>query len=502
MILSTTFLVLFPIFKLACYTLLFIKRKELVFVKRNEPAIIVASLAGWLAYFTLAASISNTIPCGVIFVTSSFICPLSASPLLVRALLLRGKFESSKLVIEEEISYREHRQSRGLSTIPSGSEYRSGEGNKSTTPSNLVAASQGKKQSEIALDRAHNAANTTKWSLAVMLPILLILAWCVSSVEPGNSLLSTEFEDCKAEPLYFSCTKLLFDAVGLIMAIMACVIVRNIDDELFLNREITETAVLFILTTIVIAPIRLAGHSATQPLLQTIQQMILMTSMVIIPCCPDIKAIENVRSWLKHRINPTSKSAVPAYAQPLPVHRGSAARSSIHIPHKSIIKAQENSRLTLEAYTSWDAGLCILLSSEEGINSFTRHCAREFSSENILFWCAVNEYRAKFDDTKTTTIGDDVEHNNNEQQTGEPNTDIGERSIADEAQEIFTRFIDAHSSTQVNLSSAQVRDIKTAMDSNSLAKDTFDFAQKEIFSVMSRDSYPRFLASKRNRKPI
>jgi hypothetical protein len=35
-----------------------------------------------------------------------------------------------------------------------------------------------------------------------------------------------------------------------------------------------------------------------------------------------------------------------------------------------------------------------------------------------------------------------------------------------------------------------------------LKKDTFDVAQKEIFSVMSRDSYPRFLASTKNRKPI
>jgi hypothetical protein len=136
-------LILFPVYELGCYALLFFKRKELFFLKRNELAILCASLSGWLAYFTIAASASNVIPCGVVFIASSLVSPLSVAPQLVRALLLRGKFESSKLVIEEEISSREQRKSRGLSTIPSGSEYKSGdEGNKSTAPSNLVAAKQ------------------------------------------------------------------------------------------------------------------------------------------------------------------------------------------------------------------------------------------------------------------------------------------------------------------------------------------------------------------------
>ncbi|KAL3772153.1 hypothetical protein ACHAWO_004170 [Cyclotella atomus] len=483
-------LILFPVYELGCYALLFFKRKELFFLKRNELAIFCASLSGWLAYFTIAASASNVIPCGVVFIASSLVSPLSVAPQLVRALLLRGKFESSKLVIEEEISSREQRKSRGLSTIPSGSEYKSGdEGNKSTAPSTLVAAKQESKPDQ-SIERARSAAGTTKLSLAVGLPILLILTWCISSIESGATLSSTSFEDCKTEPRYFSYAKLLFDIVSLILAILACVIVRHIDDELYLHHEITETAVLFIITTIIITSIRLAGHTAIQPFLQTIQQMILMCSMVIIPCCPEIKAFNNIQSWFKRRINPASKSAVPAYAQPLPLHRGSTARASI-------VNRQESNRLTIETNTSWDAGLCILLSSEEGITAFTRHCAREFSSENILFWGAVNDYRAKFDDnTRTITMGDDVEHDH------WPTAEACERSIADEARDIYNRFIDNHSNSQVNLSSKQKNDILKAMESDSLTKDTFDIAQKEIFSVMSRDSYPRFLASKSSRRPL
>lgn len=507
MIASSIFVVLFPLFELGCYALLFHKRSELFFVKSNEGAILVTSLAGWLAYFTLVASTLNSIPCGVIYVASSLVAPLSIGPQLIRALLLRAKFQLSKLEIEEEISSREQRKCRGgLSTIHSGSEYRSGDANRSTTPSNLVAASQEKKQQScIAINRTRSAVSAIKWALGVLLPILLILAWCVSSTEIENSLLSTKFEDCKAVPLYFSYAKLLFDIVSLILASTAIVIVRKIDDELYLNREITETSVLFVVTSMIIVSIRLVGHMGIQPILQTTQQMIIMSSMIIIPCCcPEIKAIENIHLWFKKRINPASKSAVPGYAQPLPLHRGSTVRSSIQLHHKSLIKTQENNRLTIETNTSWDAGLCILLSSEDGINAFTRHCAREFSSENILFWCAVNEYRAKFDDNKTTTtitIGDENEHSN-ERQAGAAGNEARELSIADEAREIYNRFIDNTSSTQVNLSSKQKNDIKSAIDSRNLTRETFDVAQKEIFSVMSRDSYPRFLNSKKNRRPL
>lgn len=500
MILSIIFIISFPVYTVGCYIFLFFRRKQL-FQKRNGSAIIVASSAGWLAYFTLVASSLNSIPCGVIYVASSLIAPFATAPQLSRALLLRGKFEASKLVIEEEISFREQRKGRGLSTIPSGSEYKPEDGNKSTAPSNLVSLSQEKKPSDLAIERAHNAVSTTKWALSILIPILLILSWSLSSIEAGNPMLSTVYNDCQAVPSFISYTKLFTDIVSLVVAIMACAFVRSIDDELFIHLEISETAAIFIITSIVIIPVRLAGHTKVQPLLQTMQQMILLCSMIIAPCCPEIKAISSARSWFKHRINPASKSAVPGYAQPLPQHRGSTARSSMHLTSKSIMAKEENKRLTLETNTSWDAGLCILLSSQEGINAFTRHCAREFSSENILFWCAVNDYRDKFDENRierTTTSGGDAEHHTEESNRSEQY----DFSIADEARDIYDKFIDNHSNNQVNLSSKQKGDIKAAIDSGVLTKDTFEVAKREIFSVMSRDSYPRFLASKKNRRAV
>ena len=500
MMLTTILLVLFPVLAVGCYSLLYCKRKALFFLKRNESAILVASLAGWLAYTTLVASaFNNIITCGVIYIASSLVAPLSASPQLLRAFSLRGRFESAKLVIEEEISSREQRK-KGLATIPSGGEYRGDDNKSATAPANLVSVAH-KKESDIAIERFRNRVNTTKWATAILLSIILIVAWSLSSIESGQ----TDFHDCKKEPGYFSYAKLLLDVASILMAVTACVLVRNIDDELYLNYEITETSVLFIITSIIIIPIRLEGLTGIQPVLQTVQQMVLLCSMIILPCCPENKAMESIRSWFKQRINPALKSAVPGYAQPLPhYHRGSSVRNSIQLPNKNTPATQVSQRMTLETNTSWDAGLAILLSSEEGINAFTRHCAREFSSENILFWCAVNEYRTKFDDDKkssTTATGDDIEHKN-DPSNNVVCVEVCERSIVEEGHDIYNRFIDNHSISQINLSSKQRGDIKAAVDSGCFTKDTFDTAQKEIFSVMSRDSYPRFIASKRNRKPI
>lgn len=76
------------------------------------------------------------------------------------------------------------------------------------------------------------------------------------------------------------------------------------------------------------------------------------------------------------------------------------------------------------------------------------------------------------------------------------NEEIGVGAVA---REIYNMFIDINSAIQVNLSSKQKTDIKNALDSEQWKREIFDVAQKEIFSVMSRDSYPRFLSSKKKK---
>ena len=117
------------------------------------------------------------------------------------------------------------------------------------------------------------------------------------------------------------------------------------------------------------------------------------------------------------------------------------------------------------------------------------------SSENILFWCAVNDYKEKYE--KEKGVHDEVDIENTPRRT--KNSSIEEIDIGAIAREVYNVFIDTRSATQVNLSSKQRGDIKSELDSGQFKRETFDVAQKEIFSVMSRDSYPRFLSSKKKK---
>ena len=117
------------------------------------------------------------------------------------------------------------------------------------------------------------------------------------------------------------------------------------------------------------------------------------------------------------------------------------------------------------------------------------------SSENVRFWCAVNNFRSEFDEEKIIQSSE-VDDENINAPTCE-SCDIDEI-----AKEIYRSFIDPHSDNPINLSFKQRNEIKNVINSGNCKKETFDAAQREIFSVMSRDSYPRYLASKKHRLPL
>jgi hypothetical protein len=77
-------------------------------------------------------------------------------------------------------------------------------------------------------------------------------------------------------------------------------------------------------------------------------------------------------------------------------------------------------------------------------------------------------------------------------------TTIGteEHDLRSFAKEIFDTYIKANAEYQVNISSAQRLLVHGQLTSTAkVSRDIFDKAQKDVFAVMSRDSYPRFLAS-------
>ena len=96
---------------------------------------------------------------------------------------------------------------------------------------------------------------------------------------------------------------------------------------------------------------------------------------------------------------------------------------------------------------------------------FQMYLKKEFSDENIQFWHCVNELKNNTDDV-------DVE---------------------EKAKHIFNMYIAPCSPHEVNVD-ATTRQVTIAnMDHPS--RNSFDEAQKAIYLLMSKDSYPRFLRS-------
>ncbi|XP_078417872.1 regulator of G-protein signaling 21-like [Cetorhinus maximus] len=121
--------------------------------------------------------------------------------------------------------------------------------------------------------------------------------------------------------------------------------------------------------------------------------------------------------------------------------------------------------LTLEEAMEWSKSLDILLADPCGLAAFRAFLKSEFSEENIDFWLVCEDYKK----TKSSA------------------------KLDSKAQHIYTEFIKSDAPKQVNID-GNTRDLV----SKSILQPTpacFEVAQRIIFSLMEKDSYPRFLKS-------
>ncbi len=357
--LSLASIVLYPTLEILSYALLHWRRDDLAIRKRNKWPICIASLAGWFAYFNLIVSLFGGVPCGVYYVVSLLVAPMSVGPQLVRALQLVGKLKHSQLITEDDI-VAPTRDQNGRRSSKS-----------SDTSEKLIEAN-------FIMMKTKLMVRFTIAALVFIPTLVLVLAFAISG-NAGN-LLATDFEQCNSDRAFFFLTP-AFGIASTGLALLATILIRKAQDELGLRKEILRNVVFLGVTYIVILVVRLLGYDMWQPLLQTIQQMFLSFSMIVIPSLSIFEFIPpSITVKQSNEANSTmSISTLPGYAQSIPMHR--SGRNSLIGGRISIITTKREQRAR-EMTVSWDAGLCILLSTQEGINAFSQHCAREFSSEN------------------------------------------------------------------------------------------------------------------------
>uniref|UniRef100_A0A8C6TU83 RGS domain-containing protein n=1 Tax=Neogobius melanostomus TaxID=47308 RepID=A0A8C6TU83_9GOBI len=120
---------------------------------------------------------------------------------------------------------------------------------------------------------------------------------------------------------------------------------------------------------------------------------------------------------------------------------------------------------TLEEACSWSVSFEKLMKSASGRYCFRQFLRTEFSEENMMFWLACEDLKKE---TNKTVVEEKV-------------------------RQIYEDFISILSPKEVSLDS-RVREV---INRNMLepTSHTFEDAQQQIYTLMQRDSYPRFINS-------
>ncbi|XP_076019773.1 regulator of G-protein signaling 3a isoform X3 [Genypterus blacodes] len=134
-------------------------------------------------------------------------------------------------------------------------------------------------------------------------------------------------------------------------------------------------------------------------------------------------------------------------------------------PASKLDKAMKSVKPTPEEALKWGDSLDKLLVHKYGLAAFRAFLRTEFSEENLEFWLACEEYKKVKSQSK----------------------------MASKAKKIFAEYIAIQSCKEVNLDS-YTRD-HTKDNLQNVTRSCFDLAQRRIYGLMEKDSYPRFLRS-------
>ncbi|XP_042897851.1 regulator of G-protein signaling 20 isoform X2 [Parasteatoda tepidariorum] len=141
------------------------------------------------------------------------------------------------------------------------------------------------------------------------------------------------------------------------------------------------------------------------------------------------------------------------------MHQLSSSADNYHNGNESV------SQPTVEEVRSWGESFDRLMKCAAGRQIFREFLRLEYSEENILFWQACEDLKR------------------------EKNPEI----VEEKARSIYEDYVSILSPKEVSLDS-KVREIVNK-NMKQPTTDTFDEAQFQIYTLMHRDSYPRFLCS-------
>uniref|UniRef100_A0ACB8F346 Uncharacterized protein n=2 Tax=Sphaerodactylus townsendi TaxID=933632 RepID=A0ACB8F346_9SAUR len=121
-------------------------------------------------------------------------------------------------------------------------------------------------------------------------------------------------------------------------------------------------------------------------------------------------------------------------------------------------------KLSAKEVKQWSQSLAMLLSTQGGQDAFREFLKSEFSDENIDFWLACEDYKKTQSD-----------------------------HLHDKAEKIYKEFVQSDAIKQINIDFYTRK--TTVQKAQNPTTSSFDEAQKSVYVLMEKDSYPRFLKS-------
>lgn len=181
----------------------------------------------------------------------------------------------------------------------------------------------------------------------------------------------------------------------------------------------------------------------------------------------DTKDLNNSRDEIQSREKTPSKRSIfdrlsLKKKHPKEIHDSSSKSVSSSCSKEMKI---EPTKEEVESWAIPNSGFETMMASEAGRELFGKFLKKEFSSENLTFWIACEELR-KVTETK---------------------------QFKQKVEEIFTNFLDAASPQEVSLDFKVKENVMNMRDQPEPTM--FDEAQLKIYTLMHRDSFPRFLGS-------
>jgi len=141
-------------------------------------------------------------------------------------------------------------------------------------------------------------------------------------------------------------------------------------------------------------------------------------------------------------------------------------------------KAKKTSCTTVEEETTtsitardlelWVEKFEYLMENEHGRRLFKDFLVQEYSEENLLFWTEVEKLK--------DLLYDDEAHRK-------------------KSKKIYEEFVESMAPKEINISGTTRRKIAEELENDNTSENVFKIAQNEVYVLMRRQSYPRFLVS-------